>query len=305
MEHVPVLLTEAVEALVQDADGTYVDCTFGRGGHSARIIEQLSSKGRLMVLDKDPDAIAIAHQLYADDSRVSVVHGAFAELGSLLAVSGFGQVDGILMDLGVSSVQLDSARRGFSFQKDGPLDMRMDNSKGGSAAKWLNAAALNEIAKVLKTFGEERFARKIAAAIVRQRAVKPLETTLELADLVASTIPIREKNKHPATRTFQAIRIHVNQELAELQACLGQVLELLCEKGRLVVISFHSLEDRIVKRFIRDLEKNDPYPSRLPITSDQIVKPVRSLGKSVAKQAEILVNPRSRSAVMRVMEKII
>lgn len=305
MEHVPVLLTEAVEALVQDADGTYVDCTFGRGGHSARIIEQLSSKGRLMVLDKDPDAIAIAHQLYADDSRVSVVHGAFAELGSLLAVSGFGQVDGILMDLGVSSVQLDSARRGFSFQKDGPLDMRMDNSKGGSAAKWLNAAALNEIAKVLKTFGEERFARKIAAAIVRQRAVKPLETTLELADLVASTIPIREKNKHPATRTFQAIRIHVNQELAELQACLGQVLELLCEKGRLVVISFHSLEDRIVKRFIRDLEKNDPYPSRLPITSDQIVKPIRSLGKSIAKQAEILVNPRSRSAVMRVMEKII
>ena len=305
MEHVPVLLTEAVEALVQDADGTYVDCTFGRGGHSARIIEQLSSEGRLMVLDKDPDAIAIAHQLYSDDSRVSVVHGAFAELGSLLAVSGFGQVDGILMDLGVSSVQLDSPRRGFSFQKDGPLDMRMDNSKGGSAAKWLNAAALNEIAKVLKTHGEERFARKIAAAIVRQRAVKPLETTLELADLVASTIPRREKNKHPATRTFQAIRIHVNQELAELQACLGQVLELLCEKGRLVVISFHSLEDRIVKRFIRDLEKNDPYPSRLPITSGQIVKPVRSLGKSIAKQAEILVNPRSRSAVMRVMEKII
>jgi len=259
----------------------------------------------LMVLDKDPDAIAIAHQVYADDSRVSVVHGAFAELGSLLAVSGFGQVDGILMDLGVSSVQLDSPRRGFSFQKDGPLDMRMDNSKGGSAAKWLNAAALNEIAKVLKTHGEERFARKIAAAIVRQRAVKPLETTLELADLVASTIPRREKNKHPATRTFQAIRIHVNQELAELQACLGQVLELLCEKGRLVVISFHSLEDRIVKRFIRDLEKNDPYPSRLPITSGQIVKPVRSLGKSIAKQAEILVNPRSRSAVMRVMEKII
>ena len=199
MEHVPVLLTEAVEALVQDADGTYVDCTFGRGGHSARIIEQLSSKGRLMVLDKDPDAIAIAHQLYADDSRVSVVHGAFAVLGSLLAVSGFGQVDGILMDLGVSSVQLDSARRGFSFQKDGPLDMRMDNSKGGSAAKWLNAAALNEIAKVLKTHGEERFARKIATAIVRQRAVKPLETTLELADLVASTIPRRQKNKHPAT----------------------------------------------------------------------------------------------------------
>ena len=305
MEHVPVLLTEAVEALVQDADGTYVDCTFGRGGHSARIIEQLSSKGRLMVLDKDPDAIAIAHQLYADDSRVSVVHGAFAELGSLLAVSGFGQVDGILMDLGVSSVQLDSARRGFSFQKDGPLDMRMDNSKGGSAAKWLNAAALNEIAKVLKTHGEERFARKIAAAIVRQRAVKPLETTLELADLVAATISRREKNKHPATRTFQAIRIHVNQELAELQACLGQVLELLCEKGRLVVISFHSLEDRIVKRFIRDLEKNDPYPSRLPITSDQIVRPVRSLGKSIAKQTEILVNPRSRSAVMRVMEKVI
>jgi len=305
MEHVPVLLTESIDALVHDADGVYVDCTFGRGGHSAKIIEQLSNKGRLMVIDKDPDAIAVAHELYDADARVSIAHGGFADIGNLLDANEFNYVDGILLDLGVSSVQLDSPQRGFSFQKDGPLDMRMDNSQGESAATWLHAASAAEITTVLKTLGEERFARRIASEIVRQRAVKPIQTTLELATLVASTVPRREHKKHPATRTFQAIRIHVNQELEELQACLKQVFERLHKKGRLVVISFHSLEDRIIKRFIRDLEKNDPYPSRMPITSDQIVKPVKSLGKCVAQQAEIMVNPRARSAVMRVMEKIV
>lgn len=305
MEHVPVLLTESIGALVHDADGIYVDCTFGRGGHSAKIIELLSDKGRLMVIDKDPDAIAVAHELYDADARVSIAHGGFADISNLLAENGIDCVDGILLDLGVSSVQLDSPERGFSFQKDGPLDMRMDNSQGESAATWLHGATAVEITTVLKTLGEERFARKIASEIVRQRAVKPIQTTLELAALVANTVPRREHKKHPATRTFQAIRIHVNQELQELQACLKQVFERLHKKGRLVVISFHSLEDRIIKRFIRDLEKNDPYPSRMPITSDQIVKPVKSLGKCVAKQAEIMVNPRARSAVMRVMERIV
>ncbi|MBT5600651.1 MAG: 16S rRNA (cytosine(1402)-N(4))-methyltransferase RsmH [Gammaproteobacteria bacterium] len=305
MEHVPVLLTESIDALVHDVDGIYVDCTFGRGGHSAKIMEQLSNKGRLMVIDKDPDAIAVAHQLYDADARVSIAHGGFADISNLLAANEIGCVDGILLDLGVSSVQLDSPERGFSFQKDGPLDMRMDNSQGESAATWLHAATAAEITTVLKTLGEERFARKIALEIVRQRAVKPIQTTLELAALVASTVPRREHKKHPATRTFQAIRIHVNEELEELQTCLKQVFERLHKQGRLVVISFHSLEDRIIKRFIRDLEKNDPYPSRMPITSDQIIKPVKSLGKCVAKQAEVMVNPRARSAVMRVMEKIV
>ena len=288
MEHVPVLLTESIEALVHDVDGLYVDCTFGRGGHSAKIIEQLSNKGRLMVIDKDPDAIAVAHARYATDARVSIAHGTFADIGRLLTEKEFECVDGILLDLGVSSVQLNSPERGFSFQKDGPLDMRMDNSQGESAAMWLSAATAAEITTVLKTLGEERFARRIASEIVKQRAV-----------------PRREQKKHAATRTFQAIRIHVNEELKELQVCLKQVFARLRTQGRLVVISFHSLEDRIIKRFIRDLEKNDPYPSRMPITSDQIVQPVRSLGKWVAKQAEVQANPRARSAVMRVMEKIV
>jgi len=305
MEHVPVLLTESIEALVHDVDGLYVDCTFGRGGHSAKIIEQLSNKGRLMVIDKDPDAIAVAHARYATDARVSIAHGTFADIGRLLTEKEFECVDGILLDLGVSSVQLDSPERGFSFQKDGPLDMRMDNSQGESAAMWLSAATAAEITTVLKTLGEERFARRIASEIVKQRAIKPIQTTLELASLVERAVPRREQKKHPATRTFQAIRIHVNEELKELQVCLKQVFARLRTQGRLVVISFHSLEDRIIKRFIRDLEKNDPYPSRMPITSDQIVQPVRSLGKWVAKQAEVQANPRARSAVMRVMEKIV
>ncbi|MBT5052187.1 MAG: 16S rRNA (cytosine(1402)-N(4))-methyltransferase RsmH, partial [Gammaproteobacteria bacterium] len=259
---------------------------------------------RLMVIDKDPEAIAVAQASMGHDARVSIVQGSFAQIKDHVAASSVDRVDGILLDLGVSSNQLDVAERGFSFGKPGPLDMRMDNTAGETAAEWLNRASESEIGVVLKEYGEERHARRIARGIVAARAVTPLQTTQDLAQLVAKVSPSHDPNKHPATRVFQAVRIQVNQELKDIDECLAATPDLLEMGGRLVVISFHSLEDRRAKRFIKQQEKNDPYPSKFPIFDHQIQRPVRSLGKWRATNPELALNPRARSAVMRAMEKI-
>ena len=304
MTHIPVMLEQAVDVLVHRLDGFYVDCTFGRGGHSAAILNKLSDQGRLMVIDKDPEAIAAAQASLGQDARVSIVHGSFAQLKDHVVASAVEKVDGILLDLGVSSNQLDVADRGFSFGKPGPLDMRMDNTAGETAAQWLNRAPEAEISVVLKEYGEERHARRIARGIVAARAIAPLQTTQDLAQLVAKVSPSHDPNKHPATRVFQAVRIQVNQELKDIDECLAATPDLLQLGGRLVVISFHSLEDRRAKRFIKMQEKNDPCPSKFPIFDHQIQRPVRSLGKWRAGNPELAANPRARSAVMRAMEKI-
>ena len=304
MTHIPVMLEQAVDVLVHRLDGFYIDCTFGRGGHSAAILSKLSDQGRLMVIDKDPEAIAVAQASMGHDARVSIVQGSFAQIKDHVAASSVEKVDGILLDLGVSSNQLDVAERGFSFGKPGPLDMRMDNSAGETAAEWLNRASESEISVVLKEYGEERHARRIARGIVAARAVTPLQTTQDLAQLVAKVSPSHDTNKHPATRVFQAVLIQVNQELKDIDECLAATPDLLEIGGRLVVISFHSLEDRRAKRFIKQQEKNDPYPSKFPIFDHQIHRPVRSLGKWRAENPELAVNTRARSAVMRAMEKI-
>ena len=304
MTHIPVMLEEAIDVLVHRSDGTYVDCTFGRGGHATAILKRLSVNGRLIVMDKDPEAINCALMRFKTEPRVTVVHGSFASVRDHLSESDIQQVDGILLDLGVSSNQLDTAERGFSFMLSGPLDMRMDNSQGQSAAEWLKVAGELEIARVLKDYGEERYARRIARALVAAREKEPLETTQALATLVAKVSPSRDRHKHPATRAFQAIRIQVNRELEDLDRCLADVPEVLKISGRLVVISFHSLEDRRVKRFIKNQERDDPFPSKLPVFDDQILRPARSLGKWRASTEEVASNSRARSAVMRAMEKI-
>lgn len=302
-EHITVLLNEAVEALVANPDGVYVDGTFGRGGHSRLVLENLSDNGRLIGIDKDPRAIATAHQLEEEDSRFSIHHGSFVELDQ---VNGEDLVDGILLDLGVSSPQLDDADRGFSFMKDGPLDMRMNDQQGESAAQWLARAEEQEISKVIWEYGEDRFSRRMARAIVREREEAPILTTKRLADIIAGACPSREKGKHPATRAFQAIRIHINRELDDLIDCLNNALEKLKPGGRLVVISFHSLEDRIAKRFIRKHQKGDDLPSWLPVREDQLNKRMKSLGKAIKPgKQEVDMNPRSRSAIMRVAEKLV
>ncbi|SDZ92829.1 16S rRNA (cytosine(1402)-N(4))-methyltransferase RsmH [Microbulbifer marinus] len=302
--HRSVLLREAVDALVTDPGGFYIDGTFGRGGHSAAILERLNEDGRLVGVDKDPQAIAYARERFANEKRFSIWHGSFADM-DMAAADRAGQVTGILLDLGVSSPQLDQAERGFSFMQDGPLDMRMDTSRGISAAEWVNTEAEAELARVFKEYGEERFARRMAGAIVRRRAEKPFERTLDLAEVVKAANPAWEKGKHPATRVFQAIRIHVNGELDDLQQALDKSVQLLAPGGRLVVISFHSLEDRIVKRFIRDKERGPKLPRGLPVMDSQIVKTLRSVGKAVkADTVEVDENLRSRSAVMRVAEKL-
>ncbi|GGY62715.1 ribosomal RNA small subunit methyltransferase H [Cellvibrio zantedeschiae] len=306
LQHVTVLLQEAVDALVTNPAGFYVDGTFGRGGHSALVLERLSADGRLLGIDKDLAAIAVANERFAQDSRFEIAHGSFAELGDLIeARTMTGKVDGVLLDLGVSSPQLDEAERGFSFQNDGPLDMRMDQTRGQSAAEWVNTAAEEDIAYVLKEFGEERFAKRMARAIVVERQTKPFSRTRHLAEVIKEANPAWEKGKHPATRAFQAIRIHVNNELTDLDAVLEQALEVLAVGGRLVVISFHSLEDRVVKRFIRRQELGDPVPRGLPIRDEQLNKRMRSCGKAIkASDSEVDINVRSRSAIMRVAEKI-
>ncbi|WP_461481580.1 16S rRNA (cytosine(1402)-N(4))-methyltransferase RsmH [Porticoccus sp.] len=306
VEHATVLLDEAVAALVTDPDGFYVDGTFGRGGHSSLILSGLSPKGRLMAVDKDPAACAVAESLFADEPRFEMVRGSFAELAEMVVERGLqGKVQGVLLDLGVSSPQLDDAARGFSFLRDGPLDMRMDPDSGISAAEWLAVAGEDEITQVLREYGEERFARRMARAIVAARAETPITRTAQLAAIVSEANPSWEKGKHPATRAFQGIRIFINRELGDLEQVLASVLDVLAVGGRLVVISFHSLEDRIVKRFIRDQEKGKPLPKGLPVMEKDIVRPMRSVGKaSKPGAAEVAANPRARSAVMRVAEKV-
>lgn len=305
-QHITVLLNEAVAALVTDASGFYVDGTFGRGGHSALVMQQLSADGRLLGIDKDLAAIATANARFANDSRFAIAHGSFAELAQLVDERGLtGQVAGVLLDLGVSSPQLDEAERGFSFMHDGPLDMRMDQTRGQSAADWVNSASADDITWVFKEYGEERFAKRMARAIIAERQKTPFTRTKHLAEVIKEANPAWEKGKHPATRAFQAIRIQVNNELTDLDSVLEQALTVLAPGGRLVVISFHSLEDRAVKRFIRRQELGDPVPKGLPIRDDQLNKRMRSLGKAIkASDEEVNANVRSRSAVMRVAEKL-
>ncbi len=301
--HETVLLHEAVEALVVDPAGYYVDGTFGRGGHSRQILSALGPEGRLLGVDKDPLAIAEAEKLASADGRFAIVQGTFADIRGHVARAG--QLDGVLLDLGVSSPQLDEAERGFSFLRDGPLDMRMNPQQGQSAAQWLAEAKEVDIAKVLKEFGEERFARRMARAIVTERALRPIETTAHLAKVVAEANPAWEKGKHPATRAFQAIRIHINNELGDLEQLLADVLDVLKIGGRLVIISFHSLEDRMVKRFIKQHVRGDQLPANVPVMDSQLNRRLKQVGKAVRATAEeIDINVRSRSAIMRVAEKI-
>ena len=303
--HETVLLDEAVDALVRKSDGSYVDCTYGRGGHSQEIANHMSGLGKLMVIDKDPSAIADAKLRFKDDDRIVVVHGSFSRLSEYVDENNMRPVDGILLDLGVSSPQLDEAGRGFSFLTDGPLDMRMDQTVGDTASQWLAVADENDITDVLRRYGEEKFARRIARKIISIRHDMKIETTSALVESIESAVPRREKHKHPATRTFQAIRIHVNQELKSLEDCLKDVVDLLVSGGRLVVISFHSLEDRIVKRFIRRMVRDDIYPARLPIREAEIKRHLKSIGKPIKPGAdEIARNRRSRSSIMRVAEKL-
>ena len=300
--HKTVLLEEAVDALAIRPDGAYVDATFGRGGHSRLILDRLGPSGRLIALDKDVEAVAAASRI--SDARFCVVHASFAELAGVLGRLGLEGVEGVLLDLGVSSPQLDDAARGFSFRRDGPLDMRMDRSRGQTAAQWLETAGEAEIREVIHDYGEERFAKQIAKAIVAARQRGPVVTTGQLADIVGAAVRTREKNKDPATRTFQAVRIYLNQELAHLSLALPQILELLTPGARLAVISFHSLEDRIVKQYMRDAARAD-VPIRLPLRERELPQPrLRLIGKPVRPSAdEIAANPRARSATLRVAER--
>jgi 16S rRNA (cytosine1402-N4)-methyltransferase len=305
-EHSTVLLHEAIDALVVDPDGLYVDGTFGRGGHTAELLSRLSVKGSVIAIDKDLEAIASGNARFADDDRLSLVHGTFADLTHIVEQAGMqGNVSGVLLDLGVSSPQLDQADRGFSFMRDGPLDMRMDTSKGVSAAEWIASADEQEIAKVIKEYGEEKFARRMAAAIVRERAESPIERTVQLAKILAEAHPAWERGKHPATKAFQAIRIFINRELADLEDLLEQVIDSLAIGGHLVVISFHSLEDRRVKRFIRDQHRGIKLPKNLPIPDvDRGVRLIK-VGKAIKpSKSEVENNVRSRSAVMRIAERV-
>jgi len=302
--HLPVLLTEAVAALAIKPDGLYVDGTFGRGGHSRAILEKLGSTGRLIALDRDPQAIAAGAQI--TDTRFTLVHAAFSQLDTVLDAQGISQVDGILLDVGVSSPQLDDASRGMSFRFDAPLDMRMDTTQGETAADFLARAEQSEIEEVIREYGEERFAHALAKALVIARQQQRISSTGQLAALVAQVVRTREPGQHPATRTFQALRIYVNRELEELSLTLPQALCRLKPLGRLAVISFHSLEDRIVKHFMRDAAHPPQPPKGVPVRAADLPQPVaRLLGKQIrASDIEIAANPRARSAVLRVLEKL-
>ena len=306
--HITVLLDEAVEGLAVRPDGCYLDGTFGRGGHSRLILQKLGPDGHLLGFDKDPLAIATGEALAAEDGRFVVVQRSFAELGEEVVVRGLaGRVNGILLDLGVSSPQLDDAARGFSFLNDGPLDMRMDPTRGLSAAQWIASAPEEEIARVFKEYGEERFAKRMARAVVLRRAEQPFERTADLAQVLTVANPAWEKGKNPATRAFQGLRIHINNELGDLERGLDAALEALEVGGRLVVISFHSLEDRIVKLFMRKHAKGeqDKLPRNLPIIPKAFEPRLKLIGKpQFASEVELKANPRSRSAVMRVAEKL-
>lgn len=307
-QHQAVLYEEALASLNILPGGIYVDCTFGRGGHSAGILGMLDRSGKLLAFDRDMDAINSPQAIeLSADNRFSLHYGSFADLTAIIETQGLvGKINGMLLDLGVSSPQLDTAERGFSFLRDGPLDMRMDCQQGRSAAEYLAEVAEAELVKVLFEYGEERFARRIARAIVEKRNQGPIQTTLELAKLIEDAVPFRDKHKHPATRSFQAIRIEINQELEQVKSALNQALELLAPQGRLVVISFHSLEDRLVKRFIRNESGHKNYPGRLPVKEQDIAKgQLKKVGKSIrAQPQELKANPRARSAIMRIAEKV-
>jgi 16S rRNA (cytosine1402-N4)-methyltransferase len=305
--HIPVLLNEAIANLITTTDGIYVDATFGRGSHSKALLDALSAKGRLISLDKDPEAILFAKQYFSHDARFSAVHSSFARLSMVLnALELNGQINGILFDLGVSSPQLDNPLRGFSFSRDGNLDMRMDNSQGIDAAQFLQSVSESELVRILFEYGEEKHARRIAKAILRAREEAPITSTKALADIIKFAIPKPKKreDKHPATRSFQAIRIAVNQELSELEQGLAQALEALAVGGRLAVISFHSLEDRMVKQFVKYHEKGKDLPRGLPIKASVFPSRLKTLGKAIKPcAAEINFNQRARSAILRIAEK--
>jgi 16S rRNA (cytosine1402-N4)-methyltransferase len=298
LSHQPVLLTEVLGGLNLQSDGIYVDCTYGRGGHTQAILSHLGITGQILALDQDPEAVQAAQII--EDKRFSIVHNTFAQLQVNIENRGWlGQINGILLDLGVSSPQLDNPTRGFSFMRDGPLDMRMNPTNGENVAQWLDTATATEIAKVLKDFGEERYANRIARAI----KCETVTTTGQLANIITKTCPPNKEHKHPATRSFQALRIFINRELEQLQQVLDQTLDILAPNGRLVVISFHSLEDRIVKRFMRDNARGDKFPIHLPVTVEQLNPKLRIIGKPIrANKIEINSNPRSRSAILRVAE---
>lgn len=304
--HTTVLLDEAVNGLNIKDNGIYIDGTFGRGGHSRLILSQLGEQGRLYAIDRDPQAIAAAAEI--TDPRFNIIHGPFSALAEYVEQLGLtGKIDGILLDLGVSSPQLDDAERGFSFMRDGPLDMRMDPTRGHSAAEWLLQAEESDIAFVLKTFGEERFAKRIARAIVERNREQPMTRTKELADVIYAATPVKDKFKHPATRSFQAIRIWVNSELDEIEQALKGALIALAPGGRLSVISFHSLEDRIVKRFMREQSRGPQVPAGIPMTETQLAslggRQLKALGKMMPGEAEVSDNPRARSSVLRIAER--
>ncbi len=326
-EHRPVLLEPTVNALLQPdfggkgasrsreqqvepgaatrtQKGVFIDGTFGRGGHSRELLSRLGPQARLVVFDKDPEAIAVANALAAEDSRVTVVHGEFSSMAEVLEQHGIGKVDGVMLDLGVSSPQIDDAERGFSFMRDGPLDMRMDTTRGPTVADWLAKASVDEMREVIADYGEERFAFQVAKAIDARRATRPLRTTLELAECVASAVRTREKGQNPATRTFQALRIYINRELEELARTLASAIELLAPGGRLAVISFHSLEDRMVKQCIVAAARPAVAHARLPLRESEMPQPIlRSLGRVQATDEEVSGNARARSAVLRVAER--
>jgi 16S rRNA (cytosine1402-N4)-methyltransferase len=304
--HTTVLLHEAIDALVTDPDGFYIDGTFGRGGHTAELLGRLSNLGSVLAIDKDPEAIAVGKARFAEDARLQLFHGSFADLQSVAAdMQRVGDISGVLLDLGVSSPQLDKAERGFSFLRDGPLDMRMDTSKGLSAAEWIASAEEQEIARVIKEYGEERFARRMASAVVKERGKVPITGTVQLAGILAAAHPAWERGRHPATKAFQAIRIFINRELQDLEELLEQIIDSLKVGGRLVIISFHSLEDRRVKRFIRDQEQGIKLPKNLPVRDvDRGVRLVK-VGKAIKPaDTEVDGNIRARSAVMRIAERV-
>ena len=304
-QHITVLLNEAVDALAVREDGIYVDGTFGRGGHSRLILSRLGSQGRLIVFDKDPQAIEAAQKLAEQDGRVTVVHDGFSSFQTTLDKLGIEEIDGALFDLGISSPQIDDGARGFSFRFDAPLDMRMDPTRGMSAAEWIATASEQDLHEVIKNYGEERFSRQIARAIVAQRTESPIDTTRKLAQLVAQNVRTRERGQDPATRTFQAVRIFINRELEEVEAVLPQVMGRLKQGGRLAVIAFHSLEDRIVKQFVKKYSQHPPLPRWAAVKeADLPLPPLKAVGNAIKPGIEETAsNPRARSAVLRVAER--
>jgi 16S rRNA (cytosine1402-N4)-methyltransferase len=306
LEHIPVLAEEVLGALALEPGGYYVDATFGRGGHTALLLQALGREGRVLAIDRDPAAVAAGGRRFAAEMRVAVVHASFADIGTLVpAHSGGGACRGFLFDLGVSSPQLDDPARGFSFRADGPLDMRMDPTRGEPVSAWLARAGVDEIREVIATLGEERFARRVAQAIVAARRERPIERTSELSELVARAVRTREPGKHPATRTFQALRMHINDELGQLERALSAAVNALAVGGRLAVISFHSLEDRVVKRFMQRESQPDPAVASLPILPPQLAPRLKLVGRKLRpSKEEVVRNPRARSALLRVAEKI-